>query len=111
MDWKFFLGLMIPAVGAAFVWLTKVAREDPPLFAEIDGVLVRWIPKALFAVVFMAIFSMVMWEDGRNEVGFVALFMVWSLLQLRSAFPFFRRVAALPRPQSETASAGKSTPQ
>lgn len=106
MDWKFFLGLMIPAVGAAFVWLTKVAREDPPLYIEIDGVLSRWIPTALFAVVFMAIFSMIMWEDGRSEVGFIATILVLALLQLRSAFPFFRRVAALPRTRHETASAG-----
>lgn len=43
MDWKFFLGLIIPAIGAAFVWLTKIAREDQPLYCEIDDVLSRWI--------------------------------------------------------------------
>ncbi|MFY2608965.1 hypothetical protein [Achromobacter xylosoxidans] len=102
MDWKFFLGLTIPAVGAAFVWLTKVAREDPPLYAEIDGVLTRWIPTALFAVVFLMVFSMVTWDAGRGDVGFIGGILILGLLQLRSAFPFFRRVAALPRPHRET---------
>ncbi|MFY2819703.1 hypothetical protein ACOTI2_08270 [Achromobacter xylosoxidans] len=106
MDWKFFLGLMIPAVGAAFVWLTKVAREDPPLFAEIDSVLSRWIPTALFAVSSMAIFSMVVWNDGRKDVLIISAILVFALLQLRSAFPFFRRVAALPRTRRETPSEG-----
>ncbi|WBX91590.1 hypothetical protein [Achromobacter mucicolens] len=104
MDWKFFLGLMIPAVGAAFVWLTKVAREDPPLFAEIDGVLSRWVPTALFTVAFMAIFSMIVWDEGRKDVLIISVILAFALLQLRSAFPFFRRVAALPRTRPETAS-------
>ncbi|OAE56656.1 hypothetical protein A7J67_08420 [Achromobacter xylosoxidans] len=104
MDWKFFLGLMIPAVGAAFVWLTKIAREDPPLYGEIEGVLSRWIPTALFSVVFLMIFSMVIWDDGRGDVGFIGGILILGLIQLRSAFPFFRRVAALPRPHRETTS-------
>ena len=104
MDWKF--GLMIPAVGAAFVWLTKVAHEDPPLFAEIDGVLSRWIPTALFSMAFFMIFSMIIWEDGRKDVLIISTILAFALLQLRSAFPFFRRVAALPRTRPETASKG-----
>ena len=104
MDWKFFLGLMIPAIGAAFVWITKVAREDPPLYMEIDRVLSAWIPTALLGVVICTVFAMVKWEAGRGEVGFISAILILGLLQLRSAFPFFRRVAALPRPHRETAS-------
>lgn len=109
MDWKFFLGLIIPAIGAAFVWLTKIARENPPLYCEIDNVLSRWIPGALFGVVILMIFSMVTWDDGRGDVGFIGGILILGLIQLRSAFPFFRRVAALPRPHRETTSQERST--
>lgn len=109
MDWKFFLGLMIPAVGAAFVWLTKIAREDPPLYKEIDRVLSGWIPTALFGVVILMIILMIKWEEGRGDVGFISAILILGLIQLRTAFPFFRRVAALPPPHRETTSQEKST--
>jgi len=106
MDWKFILGIMLPAAGAGFIWLTGIARKDPPLFMEIEAVLKRWIPGALSAVMLMAGFTFWRYHDvegsGIGDVLVITGLIVVALLQLRSALPFFGRVARLPAAGTQT---------
>lgn len=114
MDWKFILGIMLPAAGAGFIWLTGIARKDPPLFLEIEAVLKKWIPNALFAVISMAGVSFWRYHDvegsGIGDVLVITGLIVIALLQLRSALPFFGRVAQLPAAGTQTPASEEALP-
>ena len=99
MNWEFLLGLLLPAYGAGYIWLIKTAREDPPLFSEIDSQLRVLIPIGSIALL---VATGVVWASIDTDLAFargisslaVVLLMLLSLAY--QSLAFFRRIAKLP---------------
>ncbi|WP_241074777.1 hypothetical protein [Achromobacter insuavis] len=97
MDWKFFAGILVPAIGACFVWMTGVARKDPPLWALISRT-IKWRLPAFGGALFGAALvgaSQRGWAKSADIV-FLALILFVALGLIALSLQFFDKVAELP---------------
>lgn len=114
MNWEFIIGLALPAYGIGFVWLTKTAREDPIMFAEIDKHLKVLLP--LLLVSLTAFLALLVWVLGvRSDfvqagISLVVVSMMCVVLTMQS-LSFFRRIAALPPREGTQTAQPPHTPE
>lgn len=98
MDWKFLAGILLPAIGAGFVWLLGIARKDPALYAVLDIAISAALARTAGA--FIGAGAVVLWlappgEDRAAALALVAIALA-GLIQTALLLPLFRRIAALP---------------
>ena len=98
MNWQFLIGVLLPVIGAGFVWLIGVARKDPPLY----GVIAQAIASvfAYFTGCFAAMILALLWyfpsSDTRASLIAVLALLILALLLTFMAGPLLRRIADLP---------------
>ncbi len=106
---KLLLGIAVPGVAAAFVWLMNIARKDPPLFRLIDTHLSKWIGEVMFMVVTMglvAAFLPTSHDEGSRVEGLVILgvmvaSIIYLLARMHMSLEFLRKVAAIDDPADQ----------
>lgn len=102
MDWKFLAGILVPAVGGCFVWMTGVARKDPPLWVLISRTLKWRIPVWVGAIVGASTAALAVkgWDDHWDTIWFLSV-LLFAAAQVLLALPFFDKIAALPPPPKD----------
>lgn len=97
MDWKFLAGILVPAIGACFVWMTGTARKDPPLWKLISRTLKWRLPVLAGALVGATLASAMIkgWDQAQDTTLFAAV-LLFAIAQVFLALPFFDKIAALP---------------
>lgn len=98
MDWKFLAGILIPAMGAGFVWLLGIARKDPTLFTVLDAAISAALARVAGA--FIGAGAIALWLAPPGEDRAAAMVLVGialaGVIQTALLLPLFRRIAALP---------------
>ncbi len=102
MDWKFLAGILVPAIGACFVWMTGTARKDPPLWMLISRTLKWRLPVLARALVgaTLAAAAIKGWDQSQDTIFFVAV-LLFAVAQVLLALPFYQHSAATRRARTQ----------
>lgn len=103
MNWEFLLGLLLPAYGVGYVWLVKIARNDPALYSLLE----KPLRIALIAVFVLSLVASI-WARENEAIADAAsrniLFFGGLLVFLSSgiliSLGMFRRITKLPPKES-----------
>jgi hypothetical protein len=107
VDWELLMGLVLPAYGAGYLWLTNVARNDPDLYLAIEF---RLLASAIVALLFVVVVLLgVSLDEGipvevKREYQMLAFVFGVLAVYAISSRSFFREITRLP-PKGSTRSA------